>query len=194
MNRLIRFLTACVVCSVAACGSSDDKVTIMRFEVAPDPNIELGQPAKLMFAVDPPDAQLSITGLGDFTGQTQASVNPPITTTYRLTAVNGTATADQTVTIIVGPPSTFGIKLEPASATPAAGQPVAVTLTAILANGKPAPGFHGTVHLSSTDAQADLPADVVFSPADRGVKQVMVTLKTAGLSTLTGTDTANPGM
>jgi hypothetical protein len=193
MNRLLGFLTACVVCAAAACGTSDDRVTIMRFDVAPASNIALGQPAQLLFAVDPPDAQVTITGLGDFTGKTEAAVSPVISTTYRLTAVNGSASADNTITIIVGPPTTFGLKLELASASSTAGEPVALTLTAVLANGKPASGFRGTVHLASTDAKAELPGDVVFEPQDRGVKQVMVTLETAGLNTVTGTDTVNPG-
>src|SRR5437868_6164402 len=193
MNRLFHLLTICVVCAAAACDGSGDKVTIMRFEVAPNPNIELGQSAKLLFAVDPPDAQLTITGMGDYTGKTEASVSPESTTTYQLTAVNGSASADNTVTVIVGPPTAFGIRIEPASATPTAGQPVPVTLTAILSTGKQATTFRGTVHLASTDPKAELPPDVVFTSADLGVKQVMVTLETAGLSTLTGTDTVNPG-
>jgi len=193
MNRLYCFLTACVVCSAAACdGDAKDTVTISLFQAAPD-SIELGQSTKLLFVVDPPDAQVAITGFGDYTGQTQAMLTPTITTTYHLTATHGTAQADATVTVMVGAQSAFGIKLEPASGTPTAGQPVAVTLTAIVGTGKTAPGFRGTVHLSSTDATAVLPPDVVFTAMDAGVKQVMVTLKTAGLSTLTGTDTASPG-
>jgi hypothetical protein len=192
MNRLFRLVAACVVCSVAACGGSDDKVTISLFQAAPD-TIELGQSTKLVFVVDPPDAQVAIIGSGDYTGQTQAMVTPTVTTTYQLIATSGTATADASITVMVGAQNAFGIKLEPASAMPTAGQAVAIKLTAVLGNGKTAPGFRGTVHLSSTDARADLPADVTFTPGDAGVKQVMVTLKAAGLSTLTGTDTVNPG-
>jgi hypothetical protein len=193
MNRLYRFLTACVVCSVAACGSdaADDKVTITLFQAAPDA-IQLGQSTKLLFVVTPPDAQVAITGFGDFTGQSSAVVSPTATTTYHLTATKGTSTATNDVTVTVGAQNAVGIKLEPASTTPTAGQPVAVTVTATIGNGKPAPGFRGTVHLASTDAKAVLPADIVFTAADAGVKQVMVTLKAAGLSTLTGTETTNP--
>jgi hypothetical protein len=192
MNRLSRLLAACAICSVVACGDSDDQVSISLFQAEPDV-IELGQSTKLLFVVDPPDAKVSITGEGDYTGKTEALVSPAVTTTYHLTAVNGTATADNDVTVMVGAQNAFGIKLEPASASPTAGQAVAVKLTAIVGSGQTAPGFRGTVHLSSTDATAELPADVTFTAADAGVKQVMVTLKVAGLSTLTGTDTANPG-
>jgi hypothetical protein len=196
MNRLACFLTACTVWSVVACGDDNhtDTVTITLFVAAPD-TIEAGQSTKLIFAVNPADAVVSIDGLGDVTGKTEAPVSPTATTTYHLTATigNATATADNTVTVTAPVLNPVGLKLDPANATPTAGQPVAVTLTAIASNGKPAPSFRGTVHLSSTDIKATLPADVVFAATDAGVKQVMVTLQTAGINTLTGTDTANPG-
>src|SRR5882757_2723761 len=138
MNRLYRFLTICVVCSAAACGDDkviEDKVTITLFHAASD-TIELGQSTKLLFTVDPPNAQVSIVGQGDFTGKTEAAVTPTMTTTYTLMATHGTASAQGTVTVMVGAQNAFGIKLEPANVAPTAGQAVAVTLTAILANGK----------------------------------------------------------
>lgn len=196
MNRLACFLTACTLCTVVACGDDNhkDTVTITLF-VAASNTIEAGQSTKLIFAVNPADAVVNIDGLGDVTGKTEAPVSPTATTTYHLTATSGdaTATADNTVTVTAPVLNPVGLKLDPANATPTAGQPVAVTLTAIGSNGKQAPSFRGTVHLSSTDTKATLPADVVFTAADAGVKQVMVTLETAGLSTLTGIDTANPG-
>jgi hypothetical protein len=145
-----------------------------------------------VFGVEPPNAKISISDVGDFTGQTQTAVTPTATTTYHLTATSGKATQSADVTVTVGAQSASGLKLEPASATPTAGAALPVTLTAVANNGKPAPGFRGTVHLSSTDAMAVLPADVTFTAADAGVKHVMVTLKTAGVSTLTGTETTNP--
>ena len=193
MNRLGYLLTACIACSVVACGDdAEEPVTISLFQAAPDA-IELGQSTKLLFVVTPPDAQVAIDGMGDFTGQIQAMVSPTTTTTYHLTATKGKSTADGTVTVMVGPQSAVALKLEPASPSSTAGQPLDVTLTALTIAGKLALGFHGTVHLSSTDGQAVLPADVVFAASDGGSKHVMVTLKTAGLSTLTGTDTTNPG-
>src|ERR1043166_7465264 len=186
MSRMLRILTTCLVCSfaasfaasLAACGS-DDTVKIVLFQASPDA-IEAGQSTTLLFAVDPPTAKVAISGLGDLTGQTSAAITPTATTSYQLTAVNGNATTNQTVMVTVGPTSASAIKVEPASATPTAGEQVAVTVTALASNGKPAPGFRGTVHMTSTDAKAVLPADFTFAAADMGVKHVMVTLETAG--------------
>ena len=50
--------------------------------------------------------------------------------------------------------------------------------------------YTGTVHFSSTDPAAVLPADSTFTASDRGVQSFPVTLGTAGNQTLTATDTA----
>ena len=52
-----------------------------------------------------------------------------------------------------------------------------------------ATGYTGTVHFTSTDGQAVLPANYTFTGGDAGVKTVSVTLKTAGSKTVTATDT-----
>src|SRR5205085_709489 len=57
------------------------------------------------------------------------------------------------------------------------------------------PTYTGTVHLSSSDGQAALPADYTFttgSGADDGTHTFSATLKTAGSQTITITDTATP--
>lgn len=190
MTRALVLIILAVGCALAACGDDDDQVKILVFQAAPD-GIEAGQSARLVFAVDPPTAKLTISGLGDVTGQTQTSVTPTATTSYELTAVSGTATARQTAVVTVGPTTAVALAVEPAGAMPTAGNAFAVTLTALASNGKPSPGFRGTVHVASTDDRATLPADVTFAAGDAGVKQVMVTLVTAGLSTLTATETSN---
>lgn len=193
MTRLLRLLSAAVVLSAVACGDDapDDKVTITLFQAAPD-SIEVGQSTKLLFAVTPADAKVSITDVGDVSGKVQAAVTPAATTVYHLTATKGKNSATSDVTVTVGPQTPTAIKIEPASATPTAGDSLSVTLTAIVATGTTAPGYRGTVHLTSTDPQAVLPPDVVFAAADAGVKTVKVTLKTAGLAGITGNDVATP--
>jgi hypothetical protein len=64
-----------------------------------------------------------------------------------------------------------------------------VTLTAEDAFGNVATGYTGTVHFSSSDPQAVLPADYSFTAADRGVHTSSATLKTAGSQSITATDT-----
>ncbi len=60
----------------------------------------------------------------------------------------------------------------------------------------PSPGgtftaYAGTVHFTSTDPDAVLPADFTFVPADLGTAEFPATLNSAGLQTITATDTLN---
>jgi len=54
-------------------------------------------------------------------------------------------------------------------------------------------GYRGTVHFTSSDPQAVLPADYTFLPADAGSHQFSFTLKTLGNQTITFTDTHSAG-
>jgi hypothetical protein len=60
--------------------------------------------------------------------------------------------------------------------------------------GEPASGYRGTVHFSSSDPLAGLPADYAFTAADGGTRQFDARLVTAGTQSLTATDTANPAL
>jgi hypothetical protein len=64
-----------------------------------------------------------------------------------------------------------------------------VTVTARDQFGNVATSYAGTVHFTSTDSTAILPANYTFGPADAGTHTFSVTLKTAGTQTITGTDT-----
>ena len=76
----------------------------------------------------------------------------------------------------------------PTSAT--AGGTFSVTVTAQNASNQTATGYTGTVHFTSTDVQAGLPANYTFTAADNGVHTFTgLTLKTAGSQTVTATDT-----
>ena len=55
--------------------------------------------------------------------------------------------------------------------------------------GNVATGYTGTVHFTSSDGAATLPADYTFTGGDNGVHTLSVTLKTAGSQTVTATDT-----
>jgi hypothetical protein len=74
-----------------------------------------------------------------------------------------------------------------APANPVAGNAFAVTVQAVNDSGNPVSGYNGTVHISSSDGQAVLPADMALS---NGCGTFCVTLKTAGSKTLTVADTA----
>src|SRR5207302_1377057 len=77
----------------------------------------------------------------------------------------------------------------PASVT--AGASSTFTVTAEDQSGKVATGYTGTVHFTSSDSQATVPADYTFTGADAGIHVFTngVTFKTAGVQSITATDT-----
>jgi hypothetical protein len=77
----------------------------------------------------------------------------------------------------------------PASVT--AGVAGTVTVTIQDSSGHTVPSYTGTIHFTSSDSQAVLPADYTFTAADAGVHSFSVTLKTAGTQSITVTDTAS---
>src|SRR5207244_2240796 len=74
-----------------------------------------------------------------------------------------------------------------------AGSALSIMVTAFDAYGNTATGYRGTVHFTSSDAQAGLPSDYTFTGSDAGIHTFSnaVTLKTAGAQTVTATDTAS---
>jgi uncharacterized membrane protein YgcG len=85
-----------------------------------------------------------------------------------------TATQDVTVNPAV---SHFAVS---APATADAGDTVNVTVTALDPLGNVGAAYSSTVHFTSSDALAGLPADYTFTPDDGGVHTFAVTLKSAG--------------
>ncbi len=81
------------------------------------------------------------------------------------------------------------VVVAPPTATP--GAPFDVTVTAQDAFGNTVTGYTGTVHFTSTDASATLPADAALVS---GTGSFSATLRTAGTHTITGTDTLVPGL
>ena len=73
-----------------------------------------------------------------------------------------------------------------APGTATAGTAFNVTVTALDASNATAPGYAGTVHFTSTDGAATLPADATLT---NGVGTFPVTLETSGNQTVTATDT-----
>ena len=76
-----------------------------------------------------------------------------------------------------------------APATATAETSFAVVLTAKDAANNTTLGYTGTVHWTSSDALAVLPADYTFTAADAGTHTFTITLKTAGTKSITATDT-----
>jgi uncharacterized membrane protein len=97
-----------------------------------------------------------------------------------VSTVNGTAS----LTVNAAAAASFVVSSFPSPAT--AGVSGTVTVTAHDAYGNVATGYTGTVHFTSSDGQAVLPADSTLSS---GTGTFSATLKTAGTQSITATDT-----
>jgi len=76
-----------------------------------------------------------------------------------------------------------------------AGIPMPLQVTAKNEDGSTIAGYTGTVHFSSSDALAGLPADYTFTTADNGTHLFLVTLRTAARAqTVTVTDVNGPAL
>lgn len=121
---------------------------------------------------------------GSYTATLTASTSAGLATISG--TVNGAALADTaTVSFVPGPATTLSV-ITPANAT--SETPFDVTVTASDANGNIATGYRGTVHFTSNDTAATLPADYTFLPSDNGTHTVTVTLRTAGERTISAGD------
>ena len=98
------------------------------------------------------------------------------------------ATATQQYTLTTN--SSFTLALSTSASSITAGSPLTVTVTALTGSGTTATNYTGTVHFTSSDGQAVLPANYTFTAADAGIHTFSVTLKTAGTDTITATDTS----
>jgi uncharacterized repeat protein (TIGR03803 family) len=114
--------------------------------------------------------------------------------THSVTAtdtVTSTLTGKQTG-IVVSPGAVSQLQVVTSVSTVTAGKTLTVTVTAQDAYGNTVTNYQGTVHFTSTDPQAGLPADYTFIPTtDNGKHKFSVTLKTAGSQTVTVSDTSN---
>src|SRR5262249_33787983 len=92
---------------------------------------------------------------------------------------NATITGKQTgISITAAAPAKFAVTGFPNPAT--AGVAGTLPVTSQDAFGNLSNGYLGTVHFTSSDAQAVLPADYSFVAADAGVHTFSATLKTSG--------------
>ena len=113
-----------------------------------------------------------------------------------------------TVTSIAGPNAELsGLFLDPPSTTEAAtpdvlnvsspttataGTAQNFTVTAFSPNGGIDTHYSGTIHFTSSDPQAVLPGNYTFNTTDAGVHTFTVALDTAGIQSITATDTVTP--
>ncbi len=106
--------------------------------------------------------------------------------------VTSAITGSAPVTINAAAASTMTVTGFPSSTTAGAAGGLTVTLKDIYGN--TASGYTGTVHISSSDGNAALPANYTFTAADAGVHTFSVILKTAGAQSLTVADTTTASL
>jgi hypothetical protein len=114
------------------------------------------------------------------------------------TAGHQSITATDTVTssftgtqsgIVVNPAAASTLVVSGFPQTIVHGTAAAFTVTAQDAFGNIATGYRGTVHFTSSDGAATLPANYTFTASNAGVQTFSATLKTAGTQSITATDT-----
>jgi hypothetical protein len=114
-----------------------------------------------------------------------------IGTTYTFTvrATNGVGTglpSNPSASVAIGAATHLTVSI----ASPyVAGAAHSVTVTALDAYGNTASGYRGTIHFTSSDTKAVLPADYKFTAADAGTHVFSITLKTVGSQGVRATDT-----
>jgi hypothetical protein len=101
-----------------------------------------------------------------------------------------TTTATGSISVKVNPGKAVRLSISgPSSVTH--GVPFTITVTALDAYGNVATGYAGTVHFTSSDGAASLPANYKFTTTDAGVHTFTATLNTAGTQSITATDTVS---
>ncbi len=115
---------------------------------------------------------------------------------YDLVTGLGTPLANLIVPALAGQsttsgPTHFGVSA-PAGST--AGASFTVTVTALNSDGSTDAGYTGTVHFTSSDSSAVLPADFTFTSTNQGVATFTVTLKSAGNQTVAVKDTSTSSL
>jgi ELWxxDGT repeat protein len=120
--------------------------------------------------------------------------------TAGLRAVTVTDTLTVSITgqnsLKVWPAAASQFSVTVSTSTPTAGSAVTVSVLALDPYGNTATAYTGTVHFTSPDVQAVLPADYTFTTADAGyhVFTQLLTFKTAGAQAVGATDTLNGGI
>ena len=131
-----------------------------------------------------------VTGSGSDNGVHTFAVTFKTAGTQSITAADTTAnnvTGAQSG-IIVRTPAAVNLAITaPIGAT--AGNSFSISVTARDASGAAASGYTGTIHFTSSDLQASLPADYSFVAGESGAHMFSATLKTVGTQSITATDT-----
>jgi Domain of unknown function (DUF4082)/Fibronectin type III domain len=168
------------------------------FAIANQGRAIAGQPA--IDATSPQEALTILYGnaaTGAFhditTGTSTGSPNYTAGPGYDFVTGIGTPLANRVVQALDGNVSTSGdhLVVTATTSTVTAGASLSVTVAAQSSGGTTDATYRGTVHFTSSDGQAVLPADYTFTASDVGAHTFSLTLKTAGTQSVTVTDTSS---
>jgi len=155
------------------------------------PALDSASPEEVMNILYKNPADFHDITRGTSTGSPQHSAGPG----YDYVTGLGSPMANLVVGSLDGAPSASYDKLVLAAPTAeTAGTSFSLTVTAQNASGATDTSYVGTIHFTSSDVQAGLPANFTFMPADDGTATFTVTLKTAGSQSITATDLATPAV
>jgi hypothetical protein len=132
-------------------------------------------------AMLPPNSTLT-NGVGVFAVVLKTAGTQTVAATDTSTSITGVSSS---IAVVAGGVASFSVT---APGTAAAGAPFTFTVKAVDANGNTVVGYAGTVHFSSTDSVATLPAN---APLTSGIGSFQATLSTSGTQTLSAIDTAS---
>jgi hypothetical protein len=76
----------------------------------------------------------------------------------------------------------------------AAGTPGSFSVTVQDLYGNTVTGYTGTIHFTSSDRAANLPANYIFTAGDAGIHTFSASLNTSGTQSITATDTVHPAI
>jgi hypothetical protein len=163
----------------------------------PDGTVDTGYTGTVRFASS--DGLAALPTAYTFTAADAG--NHSFSATLKTAGAQSITATDATTGTLSG--SERGINVTPAAAShfsvsaPAgstAGNAFSVTVTALDPYNNTATGYAGTVHFTSSDARAALPANYTFTGADAGKHTFSATLKTAGTQSITAVDTASANL
>lgn len=171
--------------SIVADGVATSAITVQLRDAA-GANVTTGGHSVVLSTTAGALSTVTDHGNGTYTA-TLTSATAPATATVSGTLDGAAMTSTATVSFVAGPAASFEVTAPPSVA---AQTPFDITVTARDAHGNVATSYSGTVHFTSSDPAATLPAD---STLVAGVKRFSVTLRSTGTQTITAADGALTG-
>jgi hypothetical protein len=142
-------------------------------------------PETLLLAGSQPQAAVA----ADFTGD--GKLDLAVSNAAASSSASGTVNLFANISGIQPSPTHFAFAGPPSAIS---GGTSGFTLSALDFENNIVTGYTGTVHFTSSDGAASLPANITFTAASQGVFAFTASFRSLGSQTITATDTANPSI